>query len=172
MDKLLKKANVSLVVGTSSWREQFIEAITVSAGMSSKSSLHPYSKNNQMPLSWYAVIIQNPEWQIKLLVVAGVVLQPLFGLEKLHIDPLYHFVHLSDNCCLLVCKQKAHQDNILFTPTHLPRTAHKGTNFNHECLVLTCRSELIDRVFALHLPADKDSGNVLCSTWFVCQCVL
>lgn len=123
VDKLLKKANVSLVVGTSSWREQFIEAITVSAGMSSKSSLHPYSKNNQMPLSWYAVIIQNPEWQIKLLVVAGVVLQPLFGLEKLHIDPLYHFVYLSDNCCLLVCKQKAHQDNILFTPTHLPRTA-------------------------------------------------
>lgn len=32
VDKLLKKANVSLVVGTSSWREQFIEAITVSAG--------------------------------------------------------------------------------------------------------------------------------------------
>ncbi|XP_062596962.1 sodium/calcium exchanger 3-like isoform X1 [Saccostrea cucullata] len=32
VDKLLKKANVSLVVGTSSWREQFLEAITVSAG--------------------------------------------------------------------------------------------------------------------------------------------
>ena len=32
VDKLLKKANVSLVVGTSSWREQFVEAITVSAG--------------------------------------------------------------------------------------------------------------------------------------------
>lgn len=32
VDKLLKKANVSLVVGTSSWREQFIEAVTVSAG--------------------------------------------------------------------------------------------------------------------------------------------
>ncbi|XP_067680572.1 sodium/calcium exchanger 3-like isoform X1 [Haliotis asinina] len=31
VDKLLKKANVSLVVGTSSWREQFTEAITVSA---------------------------------------------------------------------------------------------------------------------------------------------
>ncbi|GFO17068.1 sodium/calcium exchanger 1 [Plakobranchus ocellatus] len=31
VDKLLKKANVSLVVGTSSWREQFVEAITVSA---------------------------------------------------------------------------------------------------------------------------------------------
>ena len=32
VDKLLKKANVSLAVGTSSWREQFIEAVTVSAG--------------------------------------------------------------------------------------------------------------------------------------------
>ncbi|XP_052106299.1 sodium/calcium exchanger 3-like isoform X1 [Mytilus californianus] len=31
VDKLLKKANVSLVVGTSSWREQFSDAITVSA---------------------------------------------------------------------------------------------------------------------------------------------
>lgn len=31
VDKLLKKANLSLVVGTSSWREQFIEAITVNA---------------------------------------------------------------------------------------------------------------------------------------------
>ncbi|CAD5123214.1 DgyrCDS11575 [Dimorphilus gyrociliatus] len=32
VDKLLKKTNVALVVGTSSWREQFIEAITVSSG--------------------------------------------------------------------------------------------------------------------------------------------
>ena len=32
VDKLLKKANLSLVVGTSSWREQFIDAITVSSG--------------------------------------------------------------------------------------------------------------------------------------------
>ncbi|CAI9724447.1 calcium exchanger 1-like isoform X3 [Octopus vulgaris] len=32
VDKLLKKANLSLVVSTSSWREQFIEAITVNAG--------------------------------------------------------------------------------------------------------------------------------------------
>ena len=29
---MLRKANMSLVVGTSSWREQFIEAVTVSAG--------------------------------------------------------------------------------------------------------------------------------------------
>ncbi|XP_022103821.1 sodium/calcium exchanger 1-like isoform X2 [Acanthaster planci] len=32
VDKLIKKTNVSLVVGTSSWREQFVEALTVSAG--------------------------------------------------------------------------------------------------------------------------------------------
>lgn len=32
MDKLIKKTNLALVVGTNSWREQFIEAITVSAG--------------------------------------------------------------------------------------------------------------------------------------------
>lgn len=32
VDKLLKKTNIALVVGTSSWREQFIEALTVSAG--------------------------------------------------------------------------------------------------------------------------------------------
>uniref|UniRef100_T1JMV5 Sodium/calcium exchanger membrane region domain-containing protein n=1 Tax=Strigamia maritima TaxID=126957 RepID=T1JMV5_STRMM len=31
VDKLIKKANVSLMVGTSSWKEQFMEAITVSA---------------------------------------------------------------------------------------------------------------------------------------------
>ncbi|XP_054709805.1 LOW QUALITY PROTEIN: sodium/calcium exchanger 3-like [Uloborus diversus] len=32
VDKLFQKANVSLSIGTSSWKEQFIEAITVSAG--------------------------------------------------------------------------------------------------------------------------------------------
>ncbi|XP_078000888.1 sodium/calcium exchanger 3-like [Glandiceps talaboti] len=32
VDKLIKKANLSLVVGTSSWREQFSEAVTVSSG--------------------------------------------------------------------------------------------------------------------------------------------
>ncbi|XP_071963561.1 sodium/calcium exchanger 1-like isoform X2 [Antedon mediterranea] len=32
VDKLIKKANLSLVVGTSSWREQFTEALAVSAG--------------------------------------------------------------------------------------------------------------------------------------------
>ncbi|XP_035214860.1 sodium/calcium exchanger 3-like isoform X2 [Stegodyphus dumicola] len=32
VDKLFQKANVSLSIGTSSWKEQFLEAITVSAG--------------------------------------------------------------------------------------------------------------------------------------------
>ncbi|XP_069743749.1 sodium/calcium exchanger 1b isoform X1 [Narcine bancroftii] len=32
VDKLIKKTNLALVVGTNSWRDQFIEAITVSAG--------------------------------------------------------------------------------------------------------------------------------------------
>ena len=41
VDKLLKKANVSLVVGTSSWREQFVEAITVSPGTYSMSKSNP-----------------------------------------------------------------------------------------------------------------------------------
>lgn len=33
VDKILKKTNLALVIGTSSWREQFLEAITVSSGM-------------------------------------------------------------------------------------------------------------------------------------------
>ncbi|XP_013791914.1 sodium/calcium exchanger 1-like, partial [Limulus polyphemus] len=32
VDKLFQKANASLTLGTSSWKEQFIEAVTVSAG--------------------------------------------------------------------------------------------------------------------------------------------
>ncbi|XP_055014151.1 sodium/calcium exchanger 1-like isoform X9 [Boleophthalmus pectinirostris] len=32
VDKLLKKTNLALVIGTNSWRQQFVEAITVSAG--------------------------------------------------------------------------------------------------------------------------------------------
>ncbi|KAI0219041.1 Sodium/calcium exchanger 1 [Lamellibrachia satsuma] len=32
VDKLIRKTNVSLVVGTSSWREQFVDAMSVSAG--------------------------------------------------------------------------------------------------------------------------------------------
>lgn len=32
MDKLIKKTNLALVIGTHSWREQFVDAVTVSAG--------------------------------------------------------------------------------------------------------------------------------------------
>ncbi|XP_066507988.1 sodium/calcium exchanger 2b [Hoplias malabaricus] len=32
VDKLIKKTNLALVIGTHSWREQFVEAVTVSAG--------------------------------------------------------------------------------------------------------------------------------------------
>jgi len=32
VDKLIKKTNLALLVGTNSWRGQFIDAITVSAG--------------------------------------------------------------------------------------------------------------------------------------------
>ncbi|XP_066509884.1 sodium/calcium exchanger 1-like isoform X2 [Hoplias malabaricus] len=32
VDKLIKKTNLALLVGTNSWREQFVEAITVSSG--------------------------------------------------------------------------------------------------------------------------------------------
>lgn len=35
VDKLVQRANASLLIGTSSWKEQFLEAITVSAGKSS-----------------------------------------------------------------------------------------------------------------------------------------
>ena len=37
VDKLLRKANVSLAVSTSSWKEQFRDAVTVSAGNVTKS---------------------------------------------------------------------------------------------------------------------------------------
>ena len=33
VDKLISKANTSITIGSSSWKEQFIEAITVSAGL-------------------------------------------------------------------------------------------------------------------------------------------
>ncbi|XP_062845343.1 sodium/calcium exchanger 1a isoform X20 [Trichomycterus rosablanca] len=33
VDKLIKKTNLALLVGTNSWREQFVEAITVNSGM-------------------------------------------------------------------------------------------------------------------------------------------
>lgn len=42
MDKLLKKTNLALVVGTNSWREQFVEAITISSGRFSGESCRPF----------------------------------------------------------------------------------------------------------------------------------
>lgn len=53
MDKLIKKTNLALVVGTNSWREQFIEAITVSAGECL--SLHVTNSNDQTALSFSPV---------------------------------------------------------------------------------------------------------------------
>lgn len=41
VDKLIKKTNLALVVGTNSWREQFLEAITVSAGTGEKNTMFP-----------------------------------------------------------------------------------------------------------------------------------
>lgn len=32
VDKLVQRANASLLIGTSSWKEQFVEALTVNAG--------------------------------------------------------------------------------------------------------------------------------------------
>lgn len=32
VDKLVQRANASLIIGTSSWKEQFVEALTVSPG--------------------------------------------------------------------------------------------------------------------------------------------
>uniref|UniRef100_A0A8C6WRC2 Solute carrier family 8 member 1a n=1 Tax=Neogobius melanostomus TaxID=47308 RepID=A0A8C6WRC2_9GOBI len=46
VDKLIKKTNLALLIGTNSWRQQFVEAITVSAGDDSDSdsgSEHPPS---------------------------------------------------------------------------------------------------------------------------------
>lgn len=38
VDKLIKKTNLALVVGTNSWRDQFMEAITVSAGTATEAA--------------------------------------------------------------------------------------------------------------------------------------
>lgn len=42
VDKILKKTNLALVIGTSSWREQFLEAITVSSGTKQSPPLHSF----------------------------------------------------------------------------------------------------------------------------------
>ena len=36
VDKILKKTNLALVIGTNSWREQFVDAITVNSGENSR----------------------------------------------------------------------------------------------------------------------------------------
>lgn len=45
VDELLKKTNLALVIGTNSWREQFIEAITVSSGKKPSSLIFSWVKN-------------------------------------------------------------------------------------------------------------------------------
>lgn len=41
VDKLVQRANASLLIGTSSWKEQFMEAWTVSPGNHIISELNP-----------------------------------------------------------------------------------------------------------------------------------
>lgn len=43
VDKLVQRANASLLIGTSSWKEQFIDALTVSAGMYRSKAIWPRS---------------------------------------------------------------------------------------------------------------------------------
>jgi len=47
VDKLIKKTNLALLIGTNSWRDQFVEAITVSSGRSLRKCCHvlPLSLN-------------------------------------------------------------------------------------------------------------------------------
>lgn len=49
VDKLIKKTNLALVVGTHSWRDQFLEAITVSAGEREISNPIPASPGHVQP---------------------------------------------------------------------------------------------------------------------------
>lgn len=49
VDKLIKKTNLALVVGTHSWRDQFLEAITVSAGEGEISKPIPASPGHVQP---------------------------------------------------------------------------------------------------------------------------
>lgn len=51
MDKLLKKTNLALVIGTNSWREQFVEAITVSSGKKPNSVLLTPPENQSSAVS-------------------------------------------------------------------------------------------------------------------------
>ncbi|CAB1453286.1 unnamed protein product [Pleuronectes platessa] len=44
VDKLIKKTNLALVIGTHSWREQFVEAVTVSADVEEEEDITPSRK--------------------------------------------------------------------------------------------------------------------------------
>lgn len=46
VDKLVQRANASLLIGTSSWKEQFIEALTVSAGKVQLCMKHEIDREN------------------------------------------------------------------------------------------------------------------------------
>ncbi|XP_068606630.1 sodium/calcium exchanger 1a [Brachionichthys hirsutus] len=48
VDRLLKKTNLALVIGTNSWREQFVEAVTVSSG---KTATEPVQGCEETPPS-------------------------------------------------------------------------------------------------------------------------
>lgn len=51
VDKLIKKTNLALVVGSSSWREQFVSAVTVSAGESRRpETSHPFIPSETVPV--------------------------------------------------------------------------------------------------------------------------
>ncbi|XP_074845286.1 sodium/calcium exchanger 1 isoform X5 [Carettochelys insculpta] len=67
VDKLIKKTNLALVVGTNSWREQFIEAITVSAACLVFWNLH-------LPVDWKTILKGTSA----------------FILTRLHLETLYN----------------------------------------------------------------------------------
>lgn len=52
VDKLVQRANASILIGTSSWKEQFIEAITVSPG---KFLRRPNAATRNMGINIFAV---------------------------------------------------------------------------------------------------------------------
>ncbi|KAM6939886.1 sodium/calcium exchanger 1-like [Xenentodon cancila] len=56
VDKLIKKTNLALVIGTNTWREQFVEAITVSSGTP---QLHQsqHSRTPHSPKNWCGFLL-------------------------------------------------------------------------------------------------------------------
>ncbi|XP_066559918.1 sodium/calcium exchanger 2-like [Amia ocellicauda] len=49
VDKLIKKTNLALVIGTHSWREQFVEAVTVSAGDGDEEGAEGEGREERLP---------------------------------------------------------------------------------------------------------------------------